>query len=132
MHHATQQPIRKAISKHSIARVEYLFGLLNAKSVEPNQWRMPGGTIVHGELKDFVRSVDHVKQLEDWVVSEEVRLRGYSEYFLEISSSPPLWDAVVRDVEGRLVASSDSQTKSEALARLEALIAYVAATNLVR
>ena len=132
MQTAAKKTIRNAISKHSLARAVYLLELLNAKSVEPYQWRMPRGTIVYGELKDFVRSVDHVKQLEDWVVSEELRLRGYSECVLDVTYSPPFWDAVVRNVEGRLVASSVSQTESEALARMEALIAYLKASTLFR
>jgi len=130
MHYATKKSIRNAISKHSLSRVEHLFELLNAKFVEPNQWRMPTGTIIDGRLEDFARSVDCVKQLEAWVAAEETRKRGYSEFFLHVSSIPPYWYAEVQHVQGEVIACSKCKTSNEALARIEALIEYVKSTGM--
>ena len=130
MQQIPRPPIRNRVSKQALRRVRYLFDILKVRQIAVDQWRMPHGFIVHGQLEDFLCSVDCIKQLEVWIAAEEVRKFGYSEFFLHVSYVPPHWDAEVKRYDGQLIVSCETETESEATARLEALISYVKATGL--
>ena len=113
-------------SNSNRARVRYLLHLMRAERLCEDRWRLPGGKLLSGTLEDFVRSVDCVKQIEQWAIERQGAELGYEELAIQVAR-PHFgigWEAAIQPLVTNPYLCESGVKDSESIARIEALIGY--------